>query len=237
MTSPFSRLFLAGGHNAVPLAGWFLGGWSSGTTLALFWFENLLLTLFIAVRVAAHWRATRKRGHEKGFLTNFLVVSIGFTVGHGVFLALVLGLLLPDSVNRADLLSGVQWMLAAQTASLVLDLWFLAGWPFAEIRARTNWMLGRVVMVHLSVLLGMFLYAAMDQPWWFFSVFVTLKALLDISGLLPRWQPKESPAWLSSAMDSIGPAHPSKETFAEYWRRQSKQEADADARDEEELDA
>lgn len=237
MTSRFSRLFLAGGQNAVPLSGWFLGGWSSGTTLALFWFENLLLTVFIAARVAAHWRATRKRGHDKGFLTHFLVVSLGFTVGHGVFLALVLGLILPDSVNRADLVSGVQWMLGVQAASLVLDLWFLGDWPFAEIRARTDWMLGRVVMVHLSILFGMFLYAAMDQPWWFFSVFIGLKTLLDISGLLPRWrQPKDPPAWLTSSMDAIRPAR-DKESFADYWRRQSKLEAEKHAGDEEAIDA
>jgi hypothetical protein len=204
---------------------------------ALFWFENLLLTVFIAARIAAHWRATRKRGHEQGFLTNFLVVLLGFTVAHGVFLALVLGFLLPGSVNRADLISGVQWVLIAQAASLLLDLWFLRGWPFAEIWVRTDWMFGRVVMVHLSILLGMVLYAAIDQPWWFFSVFVTLKALLDISGLLPRWQPKEAPAWLASAMDSVGPAHPSKATFAEYWRRHSKQDADTPARDQEVVDA
>ena len=34
----FSRVFLAGGQNAVPVSGWFLGGWSPGTMLALFWF-------------------------------------------------------------------------------------------------------------------------------------------------------------------------------------------------------
>ena len=166
------------------------------------------LTAFIAARVAAHWAATRKRGHDKGFLRHFLVVPLGLTAAHGVFLALVLGNILPDSVNRADVAAGVQWMLAAQAASLVLNFWFLGNWPFAEIRARTDWMLGRVLMVHR----------------------------LDISSLVPRWQPKKAPGWLASSMDKIRPAH-DKEAFADYWRRESRLEAEKHARDEEVLDA
>ena len=70
----------------------------------------------------------------KVVLKNFLVASLVFTLAHGVFLAFILGSMLPESVNRQDVLSGVQWMLGAQVASLLLDLWRIGGWPFAEIR-------------------------------------------------------------------------------------------------------
>lgn len=41
MTHRCSRFFVASGQNAVPFSGWFCGGWSPATTLAIFWFENL----------------------------------------------------------------------------------------------------------------------------------------------------------------------------------------------------
>ena len=232
----FSRLFLAGGQNAVPLSGWFLGGWSAGTTLAVFWFENLALTVFIAARIAAHWQATRTRGHQGGFLRTFLFTSLAFTLAHGVFLAIVISRLPEGSVVREDVVRGVQWMLAAQAASLMLDLWRIGVWPFAEVRARTEWVLGRVVVVHLSILVGMFLFMAFDRPAWFFTLFLVFKAMMDIGSLLPRWEPKEPPAFLVHVMNSV-PKQKGKgkqeESFTDDWRRTKGEEMQKKARDEE----
>ncbi len=193
-----SRVFLSGGPNAVPLSGWFLGGWSAGTALAFFWFENLLLALVIAVRIAVHWRATRTRGHTGGFLGTFLVTTLGFTAVHGVFLTIALTKLLPESVDRADLESGVLWLAGTQVASLGFDMWGIRRWPFAEIRQRVDWVMGRIVVVHLGLLAGMWLLIALDQPERFFVVFLVLKAMTDIGTLLPKWQwrPQQPPAWL-----------------------------------------
>lgn len=228
----FSRLFLTAGQNVVPLSGWFLGGWSPGTTLVVFWFENLFLTLAIAVRIAAHWHATRTVGHTNGFLKNFLTIALVFTLAHGIFVGYVVGVMLPDSLSRADVLDGLQWMLAVGIAALAWDLWFIGSWPFAEIRARTDWMLGRVVLVHLSILGGMFLFAAAGQPRWFFSIFVGLKALMDVGSLLPRWQVREPPGWMADGFDRFGKGKDG-ESFRGYWRRVSAEEARKHARDEE----
>jgi hypothetical protein len=242
MDTRVSRLFLAGGQNAVPFSGWFLAGWSPATTLALFWFENLVLTVFIAARVAVHWRATRKRGHENGFLQNFLITSLVFTVAHGIFLGLFLFGLMENTVERRDLVSGVQWMLGAQVASLLLDLWSIGRWPFAEIRNRTDWMLGRVVAVHLSILIGAVLFMSMGQPRWFFSAFIVLKALIDIGSLMPRWQyqPEQPPKWMDRVVTRVGTAPRAlkkRETFADYWQRTQRLEREKRARDEDVVDA
>ena len=138
MKARLSRLVLAGGRNAVPVTGWFVTGWTPGTTLPIFWVENLVLSLLIAARIAAHWSTTRTRGHTNGFLKHFLTVSLAFTLVHVVFLAVILGTQLSDTGNRADLIAGLQWMLAVQVASLALDLWSIGGWPFAEIRKRAR---------------------------------------------------------------------------------------------------
>jgi len=232
----FSRLFLAGGQNAVPLSGWFLGGWAPGTLLVVFWFENLVLSLFIAARIAAHWQATRTRGHEGGFLRTFLLTSLAFTLVHGVFLAIVIARLPGGSIVRDEVVKGVQWMLAAQVASLAFDLWRISGWPFAEIRRRTEWVLGRVVAVHLSILVGMFLFMAFDRPAWFFTLFLVPKAMMDLGSLLPQWEPKEPPAVLVRAMNRV-PTRKGKgrhdESFTDYWRRTRREEMEQQARDEE----
>ena len=44
------------GLNAIPAAGWFLGEWSAGTMLVLYWLETLIGTLLVAVRIVLHRR-------------------------------------------------------------------------------------------------------------------------------------------------------------------------------------
>src|SRR5256885_1790714 len=104
------RLLTLLGVNAVPGIGIFLGGWSSGTALALYWWENFFGSILIAIRVAVHRRLTHKRGHyvnqvtvrttiSKGrkrvertdgrstFLSGFVTTMLVFTGAHGIFLA------------------------------------------------------------------------------------------------------------------------------------------------------
>jgi hypothetical protein len=57
------------GINAIPLAGVFLGGWSGATALSLYWWENLVGCLLVALRLLLHRRWTRKRGYERLHLT------------------------------------------------------------------------------------------------------------------------------------------------------------------------
>ena len=49
--------------NAVPAAGWFIEDWSAGTTLLVYWFENVAACLFVAARIVVHQRLSPRRGH------------------------------------------------------------------------------------------------------------------------------------------------------------------------------
>ncbi len=49
------------GLNAVPAVGWFVGDWSAGTMLVLYWLETLLGTLLVAGRIILHRRSCRAR--------------------------------------------------------------------------------------------------------------------------------------------------------------------------------
>lgn len=227
-----SRFFLAAAQNGVPLGGWFLGGWSPATALAVYWIENVVLGLAVAVRIRAHQLATHTRGHERGFLSGFLVATLAFTAVHGIFLAALLVLLHLGPVDWTEVRDGARWVVASHLASLVLDSFTLRHWPFAELRRRTEWTLGRVGLVHFSLLVGMFLAATRDRPDTIFSVFVVLKAVSEIGSLVPQWKPREAPAPLVRLMNRI-PAKRGQESFEDYWRRTTREEEAKHARDEE----
>ena len=57
------RLVPLVGVNAVPVAGVFLAGWDGATALSLYWWENLIGSLLIALRIVVHRALSRKRGH------------------------------------------------------------------------------------------------------------------------------------------------------------------------------
>jgi hypothetical protein len=57
------------GINAIPIVGVFFGGWSGATALSLYWWENLVGCLLVALRLLLHRRWTRKRGYERLHLT------------------------------------------------------------------------------------------------------------------------------------------------------------------------
>jgi hypothetical protein len=54
------------GASSVPVVGTLAAGWSAATALALYWCENLLGALLVAVLIARHCRLTRTRGHGRG---------------------------------------------------------------------------------------------------------------------------------------------------------------------------
>lgn len=57
------------GINAIPIVGVFFRGWSGATALSLYWWENLVGCLLVALRLLLHRRWTRKRGYERLHLT------------------------------------------------------------------------------------------------------------------------------------------------------------------------
>ena len=201
--------------NAIPAAGWFIEGWSAGTTLVVYWFENVAVCLFVAARIIATRRASPRRGHFKyqapksagrssqtSFLSGFLVTSLVFSAAHGVFLGLILFML---AHNGQDHLAGVAWhqvrngcigVLVILAIEFAVDLPALRRWTFWQVEQIANRSLGRVVVVHLTLVLGMF-GAVMTDASALFGVFIVLKTLNALSMALPQWEPRTAPRWLS----------------------------------------
>ena len=246
-------LITALGLNAVPAAGWFVGEWSAGTMLVLYWLETLIGTLLVAVRIALHRRVVPAQGHwayeaPKGaegqagshgstYLTAFLLPALIFTFAHGFFLA-VLGLVVfskqhtPEgALEPSHLLAGLIGIAIFQAIDFVADLVWLRTRPFAWIERLGQISLSRVIVIHLTIIGGMAGVMLTGANRHFFGVFIFLKTMLNLSLVTPQWKPKTPPAWLSSVMDRI---KPSKEdgTFAEFWQKTDEQEASRIARNE-----
>ena len=233
------------GLNAIPAAGWFLGEWSAGTMLVLYWLETLIGTLLVAVRIVLHRRFRPTQGHwvyeaPKGterqagshgstYLTAFLVPALVFTFAHGFFLG-VLGLVVfskqhtPEgNIEPGHLLAGLIGIAIFQAIDFVADLIWLRTRPFAWIERLGQISLSRVIVIHLTIIGGMAAVLLTGANRHFFGVFIFLKTMLNLSIVLPQYKPKTPPAWLSNVMDRI---KPSKEdgTFAEYWVKTDEQE-------------
>ncbi|MDT5198284.1 MAG: hypothetical protein QOF88_6921 [Mycobacterium sp.] len=229
--------------NAVPAAGWFVEGWSAGTTLVVYWFENVAVCLFVAARIVANRRWSPRRGHfeyqapksdrrgaQTSFLSGFLVTSLVFSAAHGVFLGVVLFML---NHNDQSAVAAVDWhhvgsgcvrVLLILAIDFVVDLPGLRRWSFWQIEQTANRSLGRIAVVHLTLVLGM-LGAAMTDASALFGVFVVLKTLYALSMALPQWEPTTPPKWLSRVMNRLPNVHQG-EGFEESWADERADEAE-----------
>ncbi len=227
--------------NAVPALGWFIGDWNAGTLLAIYWFENVVATLFIAARILVHRRLAPCRGHfeyeprkgaERGrrgsFLAGYMTLTLVFSGAHGIFLGVII-LILTQNGHGAEM--GLDWdevakgcggVLLFLTIGLLMDLPGLGKKKFFWIEQMADRHLARIVIVHLSIIFGMLAVAMTNATRAFFGVFVGFKTLNDLAIALPQYDPEEPPRWLSRAMDKVPDVSGKplrKETFAEFWKR------------------
>lgn len=217
------------GVNSVPVVGVLAGGWSPATALTVYWLENLVAAILVAARLALHarWRdpaqvpdvapgssfAPRRAGA-------FLAAAVPFTLAHAAMLGVVFAVVLDTRPDGAALRQAALALVVMQGLAFGADLWTLADWPLTRVNERADYLLGRVVLVHLSILAGMFLAASLDRPAAFFWFFVGCKVLSDLTRLLPRVDqgtPGAPPRWLAAIMRRF--PRQNGETFEEYWAR------------------
>jgi len=225
----------------VPIAGFAIGGWNSATALVVYWVENVIGSLLIALRILLHQRLTHKQGHYRvqlntttttrngkarsvsyrkantTFLVEFLVTSILFTAAHGLFLGILLGVM-QAPIDSNAVLGGVGLVAAFQLISFVIDVMSIKTRPFAWIKQVSQFALGRVVLVHLAIIAGVFLAVFLSNNAAFVVPFAALKLLSDLSNGVSMGVKGEraAPAWLIRVMDTIKPGKKPGEDFATY---------------------
>lgn len=217
--------------NAVPLWGFVQEQWTPGTVLVLFWVQTVISIPLTAALIALHRSMTRKAGHytRGSYLQQFTWVAVPFSMGHGLFLGLILGFFWKDAAGAVD------WQdvrLGAIVALVVLVLGFaveiteLRRQSFAWMQQRAGGVLRRTLLVHFVILFGMAAAAfATQESQAFFAVFIVLKLLFDVAAELPDWSPAEPPRWLAAVAKRTNPGV---DPDAEWKRLMAEQKKNAE---------
>jgi len=237
------RVLRALGIGGVPAAGYFGAGWSLGTLLLLYWLETILVTLVVSLLIVRHRQATRRAGHWNAeytvtttrmgrrttrtanttFLKSFLAVMVPFTAGHGVFVAAFAFLVFPDQLGPAARVSldavgdGLAGIAIFLLASLLFDLRGIGQRPFGWVDRLAQRAQGRMIVTHLTIIFGAGAMAATEAPLAFLAVFVALKSLLDLGGLLSDREPKPKAARPAEA-SGRRPTKKEKKSFGDHYQ-------------------
>lgn len=235
------RLLQVLGVNAVPAFGVFAADWTAATALALYWCENILVTLLVGARLWLHRSKTSKRGHWQAqsssgsgkssggtFLSNFLGMALFFSAGHAVFLAVILFVVIPNEFPESGGVELRSLLLGVATVSVFLVMGFLydtigiESRSFAWVKHLSDRVVGRVVVVHLTIIFGMAAMSWLGGPYGLFLVFAGFKTLSDLSAMTgsghrPPEQPAEKPSgWLLSLIRKLG-GKAKAEDFARHY--------------------
>lgn len=169
--------------NLVPVAGVLWAGWSPLQLLLLYWFENVALGVFNALKLR-DYETHRPESGSPFKLSNFFMMHYGlFTLVHGVF-ALVVGLLF---ATPGSAWAGLDWLsfagaglgLAAIHFSDYLRWRAVAGWNEGSADGQMFAPYGRILVMHLTVLGGAFILAASHAPVAYVALLALLKTFIE----------------------------------------------------------
>lgn len=189
--------------NLVPLAGILFLGWDVATILIIYWLENGVVGLLNVPKIllAAGPREARPRGtapsdqaasgepsSARVGLAAFFLVHYGlFWVVHGVFVmvlttGLVRGALDPLGAVLSDpvVLVGTAALLISHAASLVVN--FVGRREYLAVSPQSQMLqpYPRMVVLHLTILLGGFLVVQLGQPVVLVALLVVFKTAIDL---------------------------------------------------------
>jgi len=175
--------------NLVPMLGVLFLGWEVFPILFLFWCENVVVGLFNVLRMAMCSGGDRMTHWAKLFMIPFFCVHYGiFTAVHGTFLfgffaAVHLG---HDIGNAIDLLlkDYLFWALVAlflsHAVSFVVN--YIGKQEYRRVTLEQLMALpyGRIVVLHVTILFGAFLFAFTGLPSVCLTLLVVLKIIVDL---------------------------------------------------------
>jgi hypothetical protein len=179
--------------NLVPLGGVLFFGWDVFVVVFLFWLENVVVGFFNVLRMLWVERGAEQAPLAKFFVMPFFVVHYGmFTAIHGVFVLVLFGGLGVRGASFPTLDTVVHVIAEYHLWLAVVALFVSHGYSFLtnyvarqEYRRVTLQDLmkqpyGRVVVLHLTILLGGFLAMALQLPAVGAFLLVVLKVALDL---------------------------------------------------------
>ena len=178
--------------NLVPLAGVLWWDWSVFALLALFWMENVVIGALFALRMLCADPRDPALWVGKLFLIPFFCVHYGmFTAVHGLFVFSLFGgdkaamqkLELVEAAVRAaeryELWLPIGILLASHLFSFFWNYLYHGEYRSAQLKRLMAKPYGRVVVLHVAIILGAFAIALLGSPVWALVLLVVLKTGLD----------------------------------------------------------
>jgi len=175
--------------NLIPLAGVFLFDWSVGSILVLYWLESVIIGGLNVIKIFA----CPGNIILKLFISVFFSFHFGmFCYGHAVFISSIFeaGDIFEGLKNGGPILWAALSFLISHTLSMFIN--FFGKKEYLE-RAPNEQMFmpyGRVVVLHLVILLGGILVELFNQPLIALVFLIALKTFIDIGA--HKWSHKDA---------------------------------------------
>ncbi|MBX7244665.1 MAG: hypothetical protein K1X53_04150 [Candidatus Sumerlaeaceae bacterium] len=187
--------------NLIPLLGVVFFHWDLFTIMFLFWFENVVVGFFNALKMLTCMGQGVSGQAAKLFYVPFFCVHYGiFTLVHGVFVVVLFGGILGGQASGdpeafltlaiTTLLPRLWLPVLAMIVSYTVDFYlnFIAN---GEYKTKTlNDLMaapyGRIIVLHLTILFGGMLAMVTGARWFAVALLVILKTGVDLSAHLGR---------------------------------------------------
>jgi len=192
--------------NAVPLIGVIFLGWDVFSIVLLFWAENLAIGFFNILKMALVKVKRPKDNLEKLYLIPFFAIHFGgFTAGHGLFLLLIFGKGVEEPLSGqawpcffvfVQLLIGIIRqvyviippdmkiamfaLFASHGVSFVYNFIYRGEWTQGDPGTLMGKPYGRVVVMHIAIIVGGFITMATGAPLGILAVLILLKTFMDL---------------------------------------------------------
>lgn len=183
--------------NLVPAFGVLQFGWTVFELIFLYWFENLVIGVFMILRMLV-----RRYDHPAALLAPlFMVPFFSFHYGmfcyvHGIFVVSLFG---PDGMKSMELLPVIPQVLSQShllIGVVALSTWHLFEWvtelmrdgPGADdIKEVTTRPYRRIIVLHITLIAGGFIITALGEPQIALLILIGLKMAFDYH----QWQKDE----------------------------------------------
>ena len=173
--------------NLIPLIGVLFFGWNLSSIMVLYWFENVIIGFFNAVKMAkAEGTKPRTRlysGSKPITVANktssilFFIVHFGmFTLGHGIFIFALFGRGLPAISN---LLPAALCLFVSHGISYAYN--YINNGEYQRVAFQDLFFqpYKRVIIMHITIIVGAFIAFQFEQPTFFLVVLIVLKIGVD----------------------------------------------------------
>ena len=185
--------------NLIPAVCVLFFGWSALVLLLLYWAENVVIGVVNVLKMGV----TAVAGGLFGILSGLMVIPFfiihygGFCAGHGLFVVAVAG----GAFQGADPLETVKhvwadrWDYAVPLAAIIVYYlgdfvrWLHAGeWKGVDVGSQMGDPYGRIIVLHIAILLGAVLVVALGQPAAAVALLAVLKTFFETMTTVKRQQ-------------------------------------------------